>query len=345
MIPPRIFIALTKDQYRKLFDSEQQQQIAALSKSLTWLPDDFANDASQWTEIKSAHVLITGWGTPVLPQYIRKQTESLILALHAGATPRVFNEWLENKPLNIKISLASKALAQSVAEFTFSLMTLASKRAFWMERRVRQGGWRYPHEFFEGCFELFKCRIGLVGGGEIARQLIRMLSPLQCKIQVYDPYVAPNLLSELGVKGVNNLEELFANNQIVSIHAPHNEETHEMIRAKHLQQLPNGSLFINTARGPILHEPQLISELQKQRFVACLDVANREPPAQDHPFRTLANVFLTPHVAGAIEQNKFRLGQTVVEELQRFVNGEALQHEFLETSSQSPAITSTVSYV
>jgi len=110
------------------------------------------------------------------------------------------------------------------------------------------------------------------------------------------------------------------------------KETKGMIKGEHFRLLPDGAVFINTARGAIVNEQEMIEELKKKRFVACLDATDPEPPIENSPLRTLPNVILTPHQAGVIAENMLRMGTFVADEIEAFVNGrpqhfKVLQHQ------------------
>ena len=99
--------------------------------------------------------------------------------------------------------------------------------------------------------------------------------------------------------------------------------------------LQDRAIFINTARSHLVDQDALLAELQTGRFQAALDVFDQEPLPSDSPFRQLDNVIITPHVAGASQQARLRQGQTMVEEIQRYLAGEPLRHrvtrEMLDT--------------
>ena len=123
--------------------------------------------------------------------------------------------------------------------------------------------------------------------------------------------------------GVTKLEldELLRRADIVSLHAPANGQTSHMLNAPRLKLMKGDALLINTARGSLIDEAALITELGNGRFFAFLDVTDPEPPAADSPLRILPNVVVTPHIAGCIE-NCQRMGELAVEELRRFFAGE-----------------------
>jgi phosphoglycerate dehydrogenase-like enzyme len=94
-----------------------------------------------------------------------------------------------------------------------------------------------------------------------------------------------------------------------------------MLNAAGLARMKDDALLINTGRGALIDEQALITELEKGRFFAFLDVTDPEPPALDSPLRSLPNVVVTPHIAGCIE-NCNHMGELAVEELRRFFAGE-----------------------
>ena len=100
-----------------------------------------------------------------------------------------------------------------------------------------------------------------------------------------------------------------------------------MIRGKHFAMLQNGSVFINTARGILIDQDEMVQELRRGRFVAALDVTVPEPLPIDHPLRQLPNVIVTPHEAGAFAENLVRIGEFISEEIERYAAGKPLLGE------------------
>jgi phosphoglycerate dehydrogenase-like enzyme len=118
-----------------------------------------------------------------------------------------------------------------------------------------------------------------------------------------------------------------ARSDVVSIHAPLLPSTRGMIGARQLKLMKDGATFINTARGGLIDEAALVAELQTGRIFGVIDVTDPEIPPVDSPLFTLPNVFLTPHVAGAIGTERLRLGLMAVEEIERFIEGKPMLYE------------------
>jgi phosphoglycerate dehydrogenase-like enzyme len=141
-----------------------------------------------------------------------------------------------------------------------------------------------------------------------------------------DPYIDDERATALGARKVG-LTALLGSCPIVSLQAPATAETRHMLGKRELGLLPDGAILINTARSWLVDEEALLAELTRGRISAALDVFDREPLPEDHPFRQLDNVFLTPHIAGATEEARCRQGQTVVAEIGRYLAGEPLRYQ------------------
>ncbi len=111
---------------------------------------------------------------------------------------------------------------------------------------------------------------------------------------------------------------------VVSVHAPALPSTQGMIDRRHLALMRDGATLINTARGIIVDETALIDELRTGRIDAIIDVTHPEVPEPASALYDLPNVFLTPHIAGAIGDERERLGEFIVEEIERYIAGRPL---------------------
>jgi D-3-phosphoglycerate dehydrogenase len=183
-----------------------------------------------------------------------------------------------------------------VAEHTVALILALSRSIPQYHIRVQShndwslAGMRVAHRLSTRC-------LGVVGFGRIARWVVTMLRGFGMEILVYDPFVNEEVARELGVRPVS-LEELVAKADIITLNAPLTPSTHHMINDERIAEMKSGVLLVNTSRGGLVDEPALIRALQSGHVAgAALDVFETEPFAEDHPFRTMDNVILTPHVA------------------------------------------------
>jgi phosphoglycerate dehydrogenase-like enzyme len=209
---------------------------------------------------------------------------------------------------------------------TLLLILLALRRVHQHDRLLKAGAaWEATKPLGVGR-ELAGSRIGVVGAGYTGRCVIKLLQALQAEVWVADPYMDAERATALGVHKVE-LPVLLTHCPVVTLQAPPTAETHHMIGARELALLQDGAILVNTARSHLVNQTALLNELRSGRIQAALDVFDEEPLPVDSPFRPLENVILTPHIAGASRQARRRQGQTIVEELQRFLAGEPLRYQ------------------
>ena len=164
--------------------------------------------------------------------------------------------------------------------------------------------------------------LGLVGGGRIAGEVARICrNGFGMHILVYDPYAGEAQAAAMGAEKVHGLDAMLARANIVSIHTPLTEETRNLLGRGRIAHMKPGAILINTARGGIVDEAALADALAADRLGgAGLDVFENEPPENDNPLLKLANVVLSPHVAGITEDSARRMAvgaaQGVVDVLQ-----------------------------
>lgn len=324
MSKPSLLVLPPPSLYHQLFDPESHHRLLEVARVT------FNSEERNWSSGELAQRLpgfaavVTGWGTPLFDEQVLAAAEDLQLIAHsAGSIKRMLPPAVFAR--GIAVTHAAGAIAPAVAEMTILLILLGLRRVLELDRLMKAGEpWSAGREIGMGR-EIRGLRVGVVGAGYTGREVIQRLKALGADVWVYDPYVGEARAAELGVyKG--ELDELFAQCPVVTIQAPPTEETHHMIGARQLALMPEGALFVNTARSRVVDQEVLLDELHKGRIRAALDVYDQEPLPLDSPFRALDNVILTPHVAGATQQARLRQGRTVVEEVERFFAGQALQY-------------------
>jgi len=141
--------------------------------------------------------------------------------------------------------------------------------------------------------------LGLFAYGNVARCTARRAKAFGMHVIAYDPYVSELVISQDGVEPVS-FDELLTRADYLSVHAPHNEETHHSFSAAEFARMKHTAIIVNTARGPIIDEQALIQALQSDAIAgAGLDVLEQEPPVLDNPLLSMENVLISPHVASA----------------------------------------------
>jgi len=285
--------------------------------------------------LEPVEVLFTGWGGPKLTSEVLDAMPNLKLVLYgAGSLKSIATDDFWTK--QIPICSAWVANAVPVAEFTFAQIILALKQVHRFPGLMRKAKAKDSPEYFEAG-GAFHTTVSLISLGQIGKFVAKLLQNLDVNVLAYDPFIDPEEAQRLGVTLVS-LEEAFAQGRVVSLHTPWLPETEGMITGDLLRLIPKGGAFINTARGAVVKEKELIEVLQERSDLsALLDVTYPEPPEPDSPLFTLENVFLTPHIAGSVAGECGRMGQFMVDELCRYQKGEPLKYQVSKAAFQRMA--------
>ncbi|AXN41387.1 2-hydroxyacid dehydrogenase [Peribacillus butanolivorans] len=250
------------------------------------LPDSLLED------IETFDIVITQFA-PINTKLILAASNLKLIGVLRGGTENV-NEALA-KDRNIEVINTPGRNARSVAEFTVGLILSEIRNIARSHASLKQGKWR--KDFPNGAFvpELEERTIGLIGFGNIGQLVGRFLNGFDARIIFYDPYY----------KGQNDFEQvdlntLLAQSDVVSMHGRLTEETKDMIRYQHFQQMKNTAIIVNTARSGLIKEDDLIQALQNNEIAgAAIDTFDHEPLGDNSPFLQLDNVTITSHMAGS----------------------------------------------
>jgi phosphoglycerate dehydrogenase-like enzyme len=284
--------------------------------------------AESWPSVgetlSEVELIFTGWGTPVMDAAFLAHLPALKAVFHAAGTVKFFVTdavWERG----VRVTTAAAANAVPVAEFAFAQIILALKHAWQGHRRMtRERGFQRDDRMVPSTVG---STVGLVSLSRTGRLVAEQLRRLELQILAYDPTWSPAQARDLGVE-LCSLEALFERSHVVSCHAPLLPSTRGLLRGAHFNAMKPGATFINTARGAIVNEAELIAALhQRPDVVALLDVTDPEPPISDSPLYDLPNVVLTPHLAGSMGRECASLGRQMVAEVRRWIAGENLQHE------------------
>jgi phosphoglycerate dehydrogenase-like enzyme len=282
--------------------------------------------------LAGADVLVTGWGAPPIPATALAGATRLRLIAHAAGSIKGIVPFAAFER-GIAVCHAASVIADAVAEMTLLLMLACRRDVRRLDAGLRAGElWPARPAGFAPRL-LAGAAVGLIGGGYVARRLLRLLTPFDLTIRLHDPTMTPERAAELGVELVD-MDDLFRLSQIVSNHAPITPATRQMIGERQLGLLPDGAIFINTARAWAVDQGALLRALRTGRISAGLDVFEPEPLPADSPFRRLDNVILTPHQAGHTRETRERQGLAMIEEIERCLAGHPLHHQV--TAEQYP---------
>ncbi len=221
------------------------------------------------------------------------------------------------KQNNITVCNSSGYANQGVAELTFGLIISLLRKMKKCDQAVRKGKTR------KGLIgnELAGKTMGIIGTGEIGLKVAQIAKAFSCNLLGYDK-VEKDTGKEIGIKYME-LEQLLKESDIVSLHVPLTSETESMISEKHFSLMKNNSIFINTARGPIVDSKALADALKNNKIAAAgVDVFEMEPPIpEEHPLLNVPNIILAPHVAFATEEAFLKRAKIVFENIDKWLKG------------------------
>ena len=323
----KVALAVKRSLADSLFQAEDLDFLASFAdfNPIDRLPADITPDYLLEI-VPGADAVITCWGTPAFSDALLDAASSLRLIAHAaGSIKSLVPASFWQRPC--RLTSNAPVIAEDVAQTTLALILTSLKQLWGFARSTRDGQWSGGEKSRFATRRLDGLTVGVVGASLVGREVIKILKPFRCQIQLYDPYISAHDARELGVTCLP-LDTLLATSDVVTLHAPANPDCRWLLNQSNLPLLPDGALLINTARGMLIEEAALICELQTGRIFACLDVTDPEPPAPDHPFRTLDNVVLTPHIAGGHTQNgRQMLGANTINEVYNYLTKGLLKYE------------------
>ena len=203
---------------------------------------------------------------------------------------------------------------RSVAELTLGYMLILMRNIFSSYSDLKKLRW-----IKDGGNSLYNKKIGIIGMGNIGQDLIKLLSAFDCEILANDISENPSLSKKLNFKYVTK-EFLYRNSDIVTLHVPLTSSTKKMINTKVFNKMKNSSILINTSRGGVVCEKDLIDALKNKKIhSAALDVFQYEPLKNIELVR-LSNIICTPHIAGNSKEAVIEMGNSAITHLINFKN-------------------------
>lgn len=323
---PAALFAMKSDRTRYVFHHDHLSRLAKLCMLPHVAPLANFDGPKAAGMLAETEILITGWGCPTIDERVLDLAPRLRLIAHAaGSVKRIVSPLVFQR--GVRVCHAAAANALPVAEYTLASILFANKRVtqFHHLYTAGQGIDDTMRALANGPIGNYKKRVGIIGASRIGRRVIELLRSFDLNVLVYDPWIDEGDARQLGVTLCDLPAAMGCD--VVSIHAPLLDETRGLIDAAALACIPDGATLINTARGAIIDQTELERELAAGRFNAVIDVTNPDVPPSDSPLYRLPNVLITPHIAGAMGVERYRLGALIVGEVDNFVNGRPLDHE------------------
>lgn len=232
--------------------------------------------------------------------------------------------------LQIPVANVPGANASSVAEHTIGGLIALQRRFLESDAAITAGNYLSfrNRALGEGLREIRGSKIGLVGFGNIARQVAKIAITLGASVSYFAAHRQPSAVESQFPVEYEPLETLLTTSDVVSLHVPLTDQTRNLIGARELALMPPGSILINTARGEIVDQAALAEALENGRLLgAAVDAFAPEPPDPQHPLLNLSpaaanRLLLTPHTAGVTLGAYKRMIETAFANMTRAVRGE-----------------------
>jgi len=219
---------------------------------------------------------------------------------------------------DIRLTIVGDVNSQSVAEHSMSLLLSAFKRLIKNDQAVRSGPWSYRNQLEPE--ELYKKTLLILGYGRIGRRLAKMANGFDMNILAYDPFIPENSWPDGPAIKIEKLHAAISKADCISVNMPRVDKP--IIGKSEFDKMKPGVVIVNTARGGIIQETDLIQALKSGKVGAAgLDVFDNEPPALPNPFEDFKQVVLTPHIAGLSKESAAAMAVSSVQNVIDFFDG------------------------
>ena len=300
-----------------------QPEAIAILESLATVSISSVGERNDWyAEASTADVILVAGETYVTGDLMDRIGSRLRIIARAGiGVDRIDLDAATSR--GIMVVNTPDGPTESTAEHAIALLLNLCKRVMVGDHILRSGQPFPSLSNLTPGFEVSGASLGLVGLGRIGSRVAAIAQVLGMKVLAYDPFVASERATMLGVNLVPSLEELLPRAQVVSLHCPSNMETYHIIHAGTLRLMPRGSYLINVARGALIDEAALLDALRSGHLAgAALDVYDPEPPIANHPLFTLPNTICTPHIGSYTVASVLRMQVMVCEQIASALRGE-----------------------
>jgi D-3-phosphoglycerate dehydrogenase len=286
--------------------------------------DELSRDDELNVEIKTglSEEELIGIIPPFSALIVRSQTKVTADILKAGAKLRVVGRagvGVDNVDVEtatrrgVVVLNAPGGNTISTAEHAFSLLLAMARKIPHADANVRNKNWDKKN--FEGV-ELYNKTLGVIGMGRIGSELTRRAIAFGMRVVAYDPYLSVTRARSLQVELVDELDDLFASADFISLHTPLTAETRHILDAAQLRKTKRGVRIINCARGGLIDEGALAQALQDGHVAgAALDVFEIEPLPSDSPLRSAPNLVLTPHLGASTVEAQESVGIEIAQSI------------------------------
>jgi D-3-phosphoglycerate dehydrogenase len=274
-------------------------------------PEEFAAEAADCV------ALLNTYAGPITAEVMAKMPQCKIIARYGIGVDTIDLEAATQA--GIIVTNNPTYCIDEVAEHTMALLLSAARKITFYDRQVRSGKWAVPPG--KPIRRLSGSIIGLVGYGNIARQVAVRSAAFGMKVLYADPFVKPGQFDTPGEKV--ELDALLAQSDFVSLHPPLTPKTRGLMNDEAFGRMKKSAVLVNCSRGPVIDTAALVRALDAGTLAGCaLDTVDPEPLSDPHPLRGRENVIINPHAAWYSEEAMQGLQAGAPNEVRRVLAGE-----------------------
>lgn len=268
--------------------------------------------------VKGADVLVAAAGVPITAEFFDRVPSLQAIARTGIGTDNI--DLLAAKDHGVTVLNVPTYAIEEVSTHALSLLLACARKLHHYDADMKAGTWDWkpgrPIERIRGR------TVGVVSLGNIARRFVEKVSAFDVEVVAYDPYVDSEEMAELGVRKVS-FEELLAEAEYISTHAPLTSETERLFDAEAFEKMNSRTILVNTGRGPVVDERALCDALASGTLEAAgLDVFETEPLPEDSPLLDREDVILSPHAAWYSETSMQEVYRLLARDVERLEAGE-----------------------
>ncbi|MCV7029693.1 NAD-dependent formate dehydrogenase [Mycobacterium sherrisii] len=322
---------------RKFFEENGHELVVTSDKD--------GPDSEFERELHDADIVIS---QPFWPAYITKERFAKAPNLKLALTAGIGSDHVDLDEARARgVTVAEETWSNSVSVAEHAVMQiLALVRNFVPSHQwITDGGWNIA-DCAERAYDLEGMDVGVIAAGRIGRAVLERLQSWGVHLHYFDIHrLSPELEKQLGVTYHPDVESLARSVDVVSIHSPLISQTHGMFNEKLLKSMRRGSYIVNTARAEETDQKAIVAALESGQLAGYAgDVWFPQPPPKDHPWRTMPNNAMTPHVSGTTLSAQARYAAGTREILEDWFAGKPIRSEYLIVQGGKYAGTGAASY-
>ena len=221
------------------------------------------------------------------------------------------------KEKKIRVGYTPEVLTDATADMAFGLLIDLLRRISEGDRLIRKGNWKQIYGAYDYVgLDLQGKTLGIVGLGRIGKTLAQRAKAFNMKTIYHNrKQISKTEEKKLGVK-YTTFDKLISQSDIISILVPHTEETNQMFNMKNFKKMKNTAFLINTSRGKVVNEKDLVTALKEKIIAgAGLDVFQIEPMDKNHPLTKLENIVLVPHIGSSTKETRTKMAEITIKNL------------------------------